>query len=87
MYFSIIRQGKILCGVDFYRTSIIVPSRYIVCDVVQGSVERIISSNPLLRFLRWMKLAKYIIWRRQGSYSVQLEVSALTKYVVVLEKL
>ena len=50
------------------------PARYIMCDMLQGSVERIIYSNPLLRALQRLKLVRYIVWKRQTSYSVQIQV-------------
>ena len=52
----------------------IAPSRLIVCDMLVGSVERMIDSNPLLRFLQWIGVLRHVIWRRQDSYSVEMQV-------------
>jgi hypothetical protein len=61
-----------------------VSAGYIVCDVVKGSVERIIDSNPLLRVLKWLRLSQYIIWRRQKSYAVQLETGNTEEFEQVV---
>ena len=62
----------------------VAPAPFILCDVIQGSFDRIIASNPLLRFMDFIGLAKYIVWRRQQSYSVQLQVSnCFVKAIVI----
>lgn len=47
-----------------------------------GSVERIITSNPLLRFLQWIRVLNRVIWKRQDSYSVEMQVRSDTQEVV-----
>ena len=70
------------------RPFFIAPSRLIVFDMLCGSVERIISSNPLLRFLQWIRLLNRVIWKRQDSYSVEMQVRSDTVFLQqVVDKL
>lgn len=83
MYFDIVRQG-IYNHNQFILLCIIMlaPARLIMCDMLQRSVEHIISSNSLLQFLQWARILQYVIWRRQQSYSVEMQVSFTTIILV-----
>ena len=45
-----------------------------MCDMLVGSVERIVESNVILRLLRRMKVVGMIVQRRQLSYTVVTQV-------------
>ena len=51
-----------------------VPARLVVCDMVVGSVERIINSSWLLRSLDWLRVLALVVQRRQLSYKVTTQV-------------
>ena len=75
MYFDIILQGNTK---DRYTVIVllvcIVPSSFIMCDMLNGSVERIVSSSRLLLFLERVRILNWIIQRRQKSYHVHTQV-------------
>lgn len=82
MYLTIIRQGG--CGLaeqllqpnvqnqHFFNP--LVPASFVMCDMLQGSVERVIASNIVFRVLERAKLRKYILILRQQSYTVVTQV-------------
>ena len=83
MYFDISLQGNIIiitlciylmCG-SFTDVHIIAPSSFIMCDMLSGSVERIVSSSWLLLFLERVRILKWIVQRRQKSYHIHTQVS------------
>ena len=45
-----------------------------MCDMVEGSVERVIASNVLLRALNSMHLTSRILQHRHPSYTVTTQV-------------
>ena len=45
-----------------------------MCDMLSGSVERIVSSSWLLLFLERVRILKWIVQRRQKSYHVHTQV-------------
>ena len=47
-----------------------------MCDMLSGSVERIVSSSWLLLFLERVRILKWIVQRRQKSYHVHTQVSS-----------
>ena len=51
------------------------PARLVMCDMLQGSIERIITSNWLLRLLDRLQISRLVIQRRQQSYLVTTQVS------------
>lgn len=51
------------------------PARLVMCDMLQGSIERIITSNWLLRLLDRLRISRLVIQRRQQSYLVTTQVS------------
>ena len=53
----------------------IAPSSFIMCDMLSGSVERIVSSSRLLLFLERVRILNWIIQRRQKSYNVHTQVA------------
>ena len=53
----------------------IAPSSFIMCDMLNGSVERIVSSSWLLSFLERVRILKWIVQRRQKSYHVHTQVT------------
>ena len=46
-----------------------------MCDMLSGSVERIVSSSHLLLFLERVRILNWIIQRRQKSYNVHTQVA------------
>ena len=52
----------------------IAPSSFVMCDMLSGSVERIVSSSWLLLFLERVGILKWIVQRRQKSYHVHTQV-------------
>lgn len=60
------------------------PTRLVMCDMLVGSVERIIHSNSLLRFLQWIKILQYVVWKRQQSYSVQMQTGSTEQFEQVV---
>ena len=63
-----------MCG-SFTDVHIIAPSSFIMCDMLSGSVERIVSSSWLLLFLERVRILKWIVRRRQKSYHIHTQVS------------
>lgn len=51
------------------------PARLVMCDMLQGSVERIISSNWLLQLLEKLRVSRLVIQKRQQSYLVTTQVN------------
>ena len=51
-----------------------VPANLIMCDMLLGSVEKIIQSNVVLRLLKRLHLVPLIVIHRDKSYQVQTEV-------------
>lgn len=49
-----------------------------MCDMLQGSVERIISSNWLLQLLEKLRVSRLVIQKRQQSYLVTTQVNNIT---------
>ena len=52
-----------------------VPASLVVCDMVVGSVERIIRSSWLLRLLERLRVRSLVVQRRQLSYNVVTQVT------------
>jgi hypothetical protein len=58
-------------GVQLYLTiAEQVPTRLVMCDMLEGSVEKIIWSNRLLRALEGLHIISFIVQSRQQSYAV-----------------
>ena len=51
-----------------------VPARLVVCDMMVGSVERIIGSSWLLGVLDQLRVLSLVVQRRQLSYNVTTQV-------------
>ena len=51
-----------------------VPARLVVCDMMVGSVERIIGSSWLLGVLDRLRVLSLVVQRRQLSYNVTTQV-------------
>ena len=60
-----------------------VPSSFIMCDMLSGSVERIVSSSRLLSFLERVRILKWIIQRRQKSYHVHTQVASTIRLLPI----
>ncbi len=43
--------------------------RQVVCDVLEGSLERIVAASPLLAFLWWTGVGGRIVEKRHASYT------------------
>ena len=50
------------------------PARLVICDMVQGSVEKIIRSFWLFGLLERLRVLQMIVKRRQISYNVMMQV-------------
>ena len=55
-----------------------VPTRLVMCDMLEGSVERIVRSNWLLGLLERLRVLPMILQRRQQSYTVVTQVHMYT---------
>ena len=54
--------------------SLPVPTRLVMCDMLEGSVERIVRSNSLLRWMDKLHLLSFVVRHRQQSYAVVTQV-------------
>lgn len=59
-----------------------VPASLVVCDMVVGSVERIIKSSWLLRLLERLRVLSLVVHRRQLSYNVVTQVTNNNSHVM-----
>ncbi len=50
------------------------PARLVMCDMLVGSVERIVQSNVLLRLLQRVRIVGMVVQKRQLSYTVVTQV-------------
>jgi len=55
---------------DSHVHVITAPARLVMCDMLIGSVERIIQSNLFLRLLKRVRVTELIVHKRQISYTV-----------------
>lgn len=62
------------------------PARLVMCDMLQGSVERIISSNWLLQLLEKLRVSRLAIQKRQQSYLVTTQVNNIYSLCSPLEE-
>ena len=60
----------LLCYVSFLP----VPARSVMCDMLKGSVERIIRSSYLLRLINRLRLISLIVVHQDTSYTVDTQV-------------
>ena len=47
--------------------------RQVVCDVLEGSLERIVAASPLLGFLWWTGVGGRIVEKRHASYTAETD--------------
>ncbi|XP_064383534.1 uncharacterized protein LOC135332129 isoform X2 [Halichondria panicea] len=69
MYFNIVEQA---------------PARLVMCDMLVGSVERIVQSNVLLRLLQRVRIVGMVVQKRQLSYTVVTQTGHSEQFEQVL---
>ena len=50
------------------------PANLLMCDLLEGSLERVINSSQALQLLGRMGLVSYLVPHRQSSYTVVTQV-------------
>ncbi|XP_065897600.1 uncharacterized protein [Dysidea avara] len=66
-------RGLNLAVKMYFDISLQAPSSFVMCDMLNGSVERIIQSSRLLLFLQRIGVLNWVIQRRQKSYFVHTQ--------------
>ena len=69
---------RICCHFSFLA----VPAHFVMCDMLKGSVERIVRSSFLLRLIDRLRLLTLIVVHKDISYAVDTQVSVTNAYTI-----
>ncbi len=61
------------------------PARLVMCDMLVGSVERIVQSNVLLRLLQRVRIVGMVVQKRQLSYTVVTQVQRVRLVTIIIK--